>query len=328
MHRHSIESWQHDHVFGQDQPQEGERRTKWVIALTATTMVVEIICGIMFGSMALLADGLHMASHTAALGIAAFAYSYARRNAANPAFSFGTGKINSLAGFTGAILLLGFALLMAWESVERFWNPVGIEFNSAIFVAIIGLLVNGASVFLLSTGGNSGHSHSHSHDHSHDHSHGFENKDHSHHDHNLRSAYLHVLADALTSILAISALLAGKYLGWNWMDPCMGILGAILVTSWAWGLIRQSSKVLLDYEAPREISQAIREKIESVHDNQICDLHVWAIGPGKYSVALALVTHHPRDARHYKELIPDHLGVVHSTIEINVCSGNTNPEKC
>mgnify|MGYP005851822403 CR=1 FL=1 len=220
----------HDHIFGQDQRRAGESRTLIVIALTAVTMVVEIVAGWLFGSMALLADGLHMGSHAVALTISAAAYIYARKRAGDPRFSFGTGKVNALGGFTGAILLAGFALLMAGESIHRFIEPVPIRFNSAILVAVVGLVVNGLSVFIL---GDRGHGHNHHQDDGHHHDH--------HHDHNLRSAYLHVLADALTSVLAIAALLAGKYLGWNWMDPAMGIVGAILVARWSLGLIRQTS---------------------------------------------------------------------------------------
>jgi cation diffusion facilitator family transporter len=218
MHTESLDRWQHDHIFGQDQQRVGEKRTLIVIAVTATMMVVEITTGILFGSMALLADGLHMGSHAVALLIALIAYIYARRHAGDERFSFGTGKVNALAGFTGAVLLAVFALVMAWESFDRLLDPVPIAFNSAILVAVVGLLVNGGCALILDAG------HSHGNDH--------------HHDHNLRSAYLHVIADALTSVLAIAALLTGKYLGWNWMDPVMGMVGAALVARWSVGLLR------------------------------------------------------------------------------------------
>jgi cation diffusion facilitator family transporter len=233
MHTHNIESWRHDHSFGQEKVRQGEHRTLIVIAITAVMMVVEIAAGITFGSMALLADGLHMASHTAAIGIAAFAYVYARRHAFDKRFSFGTGKVNPLAGFASAVLLIVFAGLMAWESTERFFNPIDIAFNQAILVAIFGLIVNGASALIL---GHSGPDHEHGHDHSHGHHH-----DEKHHDHNLRAAYFHVLADALTSVLAIVALLAGKYYGLNWLDPVMGIVGALLVARWSLSLVRSTS---------------------------------------------------------------------------------------
>jgi len=218
---------EHEHHFDQHLPKSGESRTRWVVSMTAGMMVVEIAAGLMFGSMALLADGLHMASHTAALGLSIFAYVFARRRAHDPRFSFGTGKLNSLAGFASAIVLALFALLMVVESVGRFMNPVSIAYNEAIFVAFLGLVVNGISVVILrdrSDHHNVGESH--------------------HHDHNLLAAYLHVLADALTSLLAIAALLAAKYLGLEWMDPAMGIVGGILVARWSWGLLRGTSMVL------------------------------------------------------------------------------------
>ena len=222
-------AWQHDHTFGQDRRRPGELRTLVVVLLTVTTMVLEIVAGIVYGSMAVLADGLHMASHALALAISLFAYIYARRNAYNDRFSFGTGKVNSLAGFTGAILLALFALAMAWASCHRIIEPVPIAFNQAIVVAFLGLLVNGMSVIILGGG--------HSHQNGNQHEEADESSDSQHHggrehDHNLRSAYLHVLADALTSLLAIVALLAGKYLGLNWLDPVMGIAGAVLVGIW------------------------------------------------------------------------------------------------
>ena len=238
MHHERLDHWQHDHIFGQDKRRSGEARTLVVVGLTLAMMVWEILAGIIYGSMALLADGLHMGSHAVALGIAAFAYAYARKNAGSARFSFGTGKVNALGGFTGAILLAAFALYMVIESVGRFIQPVPISFDGAIFVSIIGLVVNGVSAWILG-GAEHDHGHSHGHDHGHHH-------DHSHHDHNRRAAYFHVLADALTSVLAIVALLAGKYAGWNWMDPMMGIIGAILVTRWSWHLLKDTSKVLLD----------------------------------------------------------------------------------
>ena len=216
MHSHDTDDWTHEHSFGQEQVQAGERKTIAVILITAIMMVVEIAAGLAFGSMALLADGLHMASHTVAIGIAAFAYIYARRHAFDPRFNFGTGKVNALAGFGSAVLLVIFVLFMAWESVLRFVNPVDIAFNQAIVVAVIGLAVNGVSAVILSQSPGHDHGHGHAHDHEHEHDH-----DHHHHDHNLRAAYIHVIADALTSLLAIFALLAGKYFGLNWLDPVM-----------------------------------------------------------------------------------------------------------
>jgi cation diffusion facilitator family transporter len=302
---------QHDHVFGQDRVRPGERRTLWVILITATMMVIEIAAGLVYGSMALLADGLHMGSHTAALGITTIAYVYTRRCAADSRFCFGTGKVNAFAGYTSAVLLALFALLMAWESVNRLFNPVGIAFNQAIVVAVLGLIVNGVSMIML---GGHGHDHDHDHPHADPHHH-----DHAHTDHNLRAAYLHVLADALTSLLAIFALLAGKYLGLNWMDPVMGIVGAILVARWSVGLIRDTSGVLLDHQAPAVMLEQIRAAIEGVDDNRITDLHIWSIGPGIYSATICLVSDAPRPPEHYKSLIPGDLGIVHTIVEVHHC---------
>ena len=301
MHHEKLHLWQHAHTFGQDEVRQGERRTLLVVLITATMMVVEIATGIIFGSMALLADGLHMASHTVALTINVIAYVYARRHAHDKKFSFGTGKVNALGGFIGAVLLAIFALMMAWESVERMIYPVTIAFNQAILVAIVGLIVNGASVFIL------GH-----------HDHG-EHEHHHHHDHNLRSAYLHVLADVLTSLLAIFALLAGKYIGLVWMDPLMGIVGAILVARWSVGLLSSTGGVLLDRQGPQRIQEKIKESIE-VNDDRIADLHLWSIGPNIYSVIISVVTHDPKPPQHYKDLLPANFGILHATIEVHQCS--------
>lgn len=317
MHSDNMQLWGHRHVFGQDQHRRGERRTLLVIALTAVTMVLEISTGIVFGSMALLADGLHMASHTVALGITALAYVYARRHAANPRFSFGTGKVNALGGFTGALLLAGFSLAMAWESMARFFAPVPIAFDQAIGVAVLGLLVNGVSVLLLGDGRDHGHAHGQGQDHHHSHSHS-----HSHeHDHNLRSAYLHVLADALTSLLAIFALLAGKYLGLAWMDPAMGIIGALLVARWSIGLLRDTSHTLLDRQAPDALCQRLRNAVESHGHDRVTDLHVWSIGPGLHAAELAVVTHDVLTPDGVKARLPKELRVVHATVEIHRCPG-------
>ncbi len=321
MHGHSIQQWQHDHVFGQDQVQAGERRMRIVLGLTAVTMVAEIAAGIAFGSMALLADGLHMGSHAAAIGIAAFAYGFARRHARDQRFSFGTGKVNALAGFTGALMLAVFALLMAWESILRFFDPVPIAFGQAIPVAVLGLAVNIASVIILG-----GHHHHHHDDTGHDHDHGHDHhRHHDHHrgadqDHNLRSAYLHVLADALTSVLAIVALLAGLYAGLDWLDPAMGIAGAILVANWSWGLLRQSGWVLLDRSAPDPLQTEIRAAIEGHTDERVTELHVWSIGPNRYAAIVSLATHQPKSPEHYKALLPRDRGLVHVSVEVHHCA--------
>ncbi len=273
-------------------------------------MVVEIATGILFGSMALLADGLHMASHAAALSINVFAYIYARRHAHDHRYTFGTGKVNALGGFTGAILLALFALIMAWESIKRFVYPVEIAFNPAIFVAVLGLIVNGVSVFIL------GYQNDHQHRDGNDHDH--------HHDHNLKAAYLHVLADALTSLLAIFALLTAKYLGLVWMDPFMGIVGAILVSRWSFGLIRDAGGVLLDKRGSEEIITKIKNCIEKDEKNRISDLHLWSVGPNIYAVIITVVTSNPKPAEHYKQLIPSDLNLVHVTVEVHQGARNLN----
>jgi cation diffusion facilitator family transporter len=234
-----------------------------------------------------------------------FAYVYARRHARDRRFSFGTGKVNSLAGFTGAILLALFALVMVWESVERLIFPVAIQFDQALVVAVIGLIVNGVSVFIL------GHEDDHDHHHDHDH-----HRTHGHkHDHNLRAAYLHVLADALTSLLAIAALLAGKYFGLFWLDPVMGIVGAALVARWSAGLLVTTARVLLDHQGPAETREEIREVIEQEANTTVTDLHLWQIGPGIYSLALTIAAEDPRPADYYRGLLPSGHGIVHVTIE-------------
>lgn len=273
-------------------------------------MLAEVAAGIVFGSMALLADGLHMASHATALVINLYAYVYARRHAHDARYSFGTGKINALGGFSGATLLAVFALMMVWGSVERIFHPVRIAFDQAIFVAVIGLIVNGASVFLL---GHPDDRHEHEegrHDHHHDHDH--------EHDHNLKSAYFHVLADALTSVLAIAALLVAKYIGFIWIDPLMGILGAILVCRWSIGLLRSTSAILLDRQS-ETIKTRVKQSIEAAGDSRVADLHVWALGPSIYGVVLSVVSHEPKSPQHYKQLLPSDLGLVHVTVEIHRC---------
>jgi cation diffusion facilitator family transporter len=320
MHQTNLATWQHSHAFGLDQRKTGESRTLAVAILTAVTMVVEVVAGLAFGSMALLADGLHMASHATALGIAVLVYVYARRRAGDSRFAFGTGKVNALGGYTSALLLTGFALYMAVESAVRFLAPMPIAFDQAIFVAVVGLLVNGVSVAILGVRhhGDGHDRHGDHYDHRrHDHLHNH----HRGHDHNLRGAYLHVLADALTSVLAIVALVAGKYAGAVWLDPAMGLVGALLVGRWAWGLIRDSSQTLLDRQAPAALCNAIRRSIDSCQDTRVADLHVWSIGPGLYAAELAIVSHDPAPPSTYKRLLPEGA-LAHVTIEVHRCPGN------
>ena len=304
MHYKDLRQWQHAHVFDQDRKRPGEFRTITVILITATMMIVEIMAGILFGSIALLADGLHMSSHVVALGINTLAYVYSRHRAGDGSFSFGTGKINAMGGFIGAVLLVLFALVMAWESVERLVNPVEIAFGQAILVAAIGLVVNLASLLILGHGGPHEHSNEH----------------HLDHDHNLKSAYLHVSADALTSVLAILALLSAKFLYLVWMDPLVGIAGAIMVSRWSFSLLRATTAVLLDRQGPERLRGTIRKAIESVGNDRISDLHLWSVGPNMYALIVCLVSHHPKSPSHYKHLIPDGLGLVHVTVEVHKCT--------
>jgi cation diffusion facilitator family transporter len=302
MHTESVERWVHDHTFGQDRKKSVERRTLAVSVITVLTMIVEIGAGVAFGSMALLADGLHMGSHASALAISVFAYRYTRTHATDARFNFGTGKVNSLAGFTSATILALIALAMIWESIGRFLSPVAIRFDQAILVALLGLIVNGACLAILGGHGSFRHDH------------------HDHHDHNFRSAYLHVLADALTSVLAIFALLFGKYLGQPWLDPFMGLVGATLVVRWSWGFLRSSARVLLDLQAPDEVLASIRKAIESEGDNRVSDLHVWSVGPGIYAAEIAIVSSRPLAPNDYYKLLPGKLGLVHVTVETHRCA--------
>ena len=268
----------HSHDFLGAAHDDNARRTQWVVVLTAAMMIGEIFAGYFTGSMALLADGFHMATHAGALGVAAAAYVYAKRHVANPRYSFGTGKVGELAGFASALVLFMIALGIAIVSAIRLANPVPVAFGDATLVAVLGLAVNIASAFLLS--GSPGHDHGHDHDHHHGHSHG--------HDNNMRAAYIHVLADALTSVLAIVALLAGRYLGWIWLDPLMGIVGAIVIARWSWTLVRDTSAVLLDSADPHLIEE-VRECIEGPGDARIADLHVWRVGPQAHAAIVSVV---------------------------------------
>ncbi len=329
MHTESIAQWQHTHIFGQDKIRSGEKRTLVVIVITALMMLVEITAGTLFGSMALFADGIHMGSHMVGLGISFIAYIYARKHAHSEQFSFGTGKVNALAGYSSAIFLVIIALYMGYESISRFVKPVPINYNDAILVALIGLIVNGVSIFILGEQGHTHdhdeeqeHEHNHNHDEEHDHELAHDHGEHTHTagaDHNLKAAYLHVLTDALTSVLAIIALLGAKYLKLSWMDPMMGVVGAILVIRWSIGLIQGTVKVLLDHQIPEAVQKRITGILESYKDTRVVDLHIWSIGPGIYSSEIGLVTKFPEAPEKYKEMIPIDTGVVHSTVEVHLC---------
>ncbi len=324
MHTESIERWMHDHTFGQDRKRSAERRTLVVIVITMLTMAVEIAAGMIFGSMALLADGLHMGSHASALAVSAFAYYYARRHARDGRFNFGTGKVGSLAGFASAVMLVLFALIMGGESIARFLSPVRIGFDRAILVAVLGLVVNGICLLILRDRGRDRAWHRH---HGRDrHVHLPPSRPPGREDHNLRSAYLHVLADAVTSFLAIFALLAGKYLGQGWLDPFMGVVGAALVARWSWGLLRSSAHVLLDMQAPAELVEAIRRAVESEGDSRVSDLHVWSVGPGIHAAEVVVVSSRPLDPDRYCDLLPRELGLVHVTVETHRCEPHDGEE--
>ncbi|MEL6474808.1 MAG: CDF family Co(II)/Ni(II) efflux transporter DmeF [Pseudomonadota bacterium] len=304
----------HEHVFLGANQERNERKVWLVIALTTTMMVVEITAGHWFGSMALIADGWHMSTHAGAMLIAVLAYRYARKNARNRQFSFGTGKVGDLAGFASAVVLVLIALLIGWESLVRLVEPVPISFNQAMIVAVVGLIINLVSAWLLRD------EHDHHHHHGHSHHHHGHNHDHHHghgQDNNLRAAYLHVLADALTSVLAIVALLLGRSYGWFWADPLMGIVGAIVISRWSWGLIRDTGSVLLDRVPDNgHIEAKIRETVETEADT-ITDLHIWQIGPGHYSVIASLASEAPKPASDYKDMLKDIEHVSHTTVEVH-----------
>ena len=280
-----LEQLTHDHVFLGNSHDRNARRTLWVVLLTAGMMVVEIVAGVLFNSMALLADGFHMATHAGALGVAAIAYAYAKKHANSRRYSFGTGKVGDLAGFASAMALGLVALGIAVESAQRLLSPQSVAFSEATIIAVVGLLVNLASAWLLGADHHHGHGHDHGHHHGHhDHAHGH---DHHHHDNNLRSAYVHVLADALTSVLAIVALLGGRYLGWVWLDPVMGLVGATVIAVWSWSLMRDTASVLLDAHESH-LEQEIREFVEGPGDARITDLHVWRVGPGAHAAIVSV----------------------------------------
>ena len=303
----SAERFSHDHQFLGASHDENARRTLWVVALTFVMMIGEIAAGYLTGSMALLADGFHMATHAGALGIAAAAYGFARRNANNRRYSFGTGKVGDLAGFASAMVLGLVSLGIAGESIFRLFEPTTVAFGEATLIAIVGLGVNILSAFLLI--GHHGHDHGHQHDHAHGHDH------HHHHDNNLRSAYVHVLADALTSVLAIAALLAGRYLGWVWLDPAMGIVGSIVIAKWAYNLMRDSAAVLLD-TTDEPVAAEIRELLEISDDVRISDLHVWQVGPQARAAIVSVVAAAGVTAEAIRERLAPVHELSHLTIEL------------
>jgi cation diffusion facilitator family transporter len=307
MHTHSLDRWRHAHVFLGERHERNERRTWAVVALTATMMVVEIVGGAIFGSMALIADGWHMATHAGALALAALAYRFARRHADDARFSFGTGKLGELAGFSSALILGMIAVLIGYESLSRLLNPIAIGFDQALAIAALGLAVNLASAWLL-RGDHAGHAHQNGGDGARRHG----------HDHNLQAAYFHVLADALTSVSAIVGLLAGRLYGWVWMDPLMGLVGAGVIALWSWGLIRASGAVLLDIVPSPELARQIRRRLE-VGGDRIADLHLWLVGPGHTAAIISIVSDAPQPPSAYKAKLDGLAGLSHVTVEVHAC---------
>lgn len=317
MHQTSITPWAHRHDFLGADHHRNERRALWVVWLTAVMMAVEIAAGALFGSMALLADGFHMATHAGALTISLLAYAFARRHTNDARFTFGTGKIGDLAGFTSAVILAVISVLIGLESAKRLVAPVSIHFDDAIAVACLGLVVNLVSAWLLQgEHDHPGHSHDHDAHHNEEHAH----HAHGHHDHNLRSAYLHVIADALTSLLAIVALLAGRFYGWVWMDPLMGVVGSLVIARWSWSLMRDTAKVLVDVVPDSRVATAVRERLE-INGDRVSDLHLWRVGPGHAAAVVTLISDHPEAPNIYKERLVDVHGLSHITVEVQPCLG-------
>jgi len=316
MNDHDLTRWAHNHGYttGNAAAERGTRLVTWI---TVTTMLVEIVAGWWFNSMAVLADGWHMSSHALAIGLAAFAYGAARKYATDPSFAFGTWKIEVLASYTSAIFLLGVAAAMIFGSLERLWAPQEIHYPEAMAVAIFGLVINLVCALILGNAHDHGHHHEHGHDHDHDHHH------HDHHDLNLKAAYIHVITDAATSVLAIAALAGGWFYGWAWLDPATGIVGAVLVALWAKNLIVQSGRVLLDREMDHPVVDEIREVISQLPANgntQLTDLHVWRVGTGAYACALSLLTHDQTlTPLQIRNALAVHEEIVHATVEIHRC---------
>ncbi|TCS61286.1 CDF family Co(II)/Ni(II) efflux transporter DmeF [Varunaivibrio sulfuroxidans] len=320
MHSKTIERLRHEHEFiDLESIRDGRRRVSIVIVLTVVTMALEIAAGTVFNSMALLADGWHMASHAGSLGIALFAYVYAQRHAANPSFTFGTGKVEYLGAFASAVALAMVAVLIAWDSLSRLLAPLTIRYDEAMAVAALGLVVNLVCAAILH-GGTGGHTHDHPHDHPVSHAAGEAHGSGPHHtDQNRRAAYLHVLADALTSILAIAALLMGRLFGWAWLDAVIGMVGAAMIARWAVTLMRDSARVLVDGDVDAHTVERVRRLIESDADNKISDLHIWKIGAGHLGAVISVVTHHQRPPAHYKALLKEVRDLSHVTVEILPC---------
>ncbi|HEV2248567.1 MAG TPA: CDF family Co(II)/Ni(II) efflux transporter DmeF [Terriglobia bacterium] len=310
MHKTDISIWQHEHNFCGD-TSSAEKRTRRVVALTGGMMLVEIVAGHFFHSMALVADGWHMGTHVAAFVLAALAYSYGRRHAKDARFTFGTGKVGVLGAFTSAIVLSMIAVLIAADSIGRLLAPQVIHFREAIVIAVVGLFVNLLSAFILKDDPHHHHGHDHAHGQGHEH----------HHDLNLRAAYIHVLADTLTALGAVVALTTGYFLGWVWLDPAMGLVGTLVILSWAYTLLRATGSILLDrVPVISDLPIVIREGIEADGDSKITDLHIWQLGAGKFAAIVSLVAHEPKTPKEYRAALRIHEELVHITVEVQVCS--------
>lgn len=327
MHRHHIERYQHSHVF-LARSRQAEQRTRMVIVLTILTMLAEIMAGTWCHSLALLADGWHMNTHAAALGLTALAYYFARRFAHDARFTFGTWKIEVLAGYTSALLLALVGAGIVYAAVERLVQPQDIRYHEALLVAVIGLVVNTVCAVILHGGHHAEHRHEHAH---HDdlaqphHQHTPHGRHDHHHDLNLRAAYLHVVADALTSMLAIVALLGGLWLGWRWLDPLVGVVGAAMILRWAWTLARDTGLILLDASAAPPLAAAIRAELEHDGDTRISDLHLWRVGVRQYACIVALIASQPKPPAHYRALLAHHPELVHVTVELQRCADACAP---
>ncbi len=313
MHATDISIWKHEHNFSGD-TSFAEKRTRMVVVLTAGMMLVEIVAGYFFHSMALLADGWHMGTHVAAFVLAALAYSYGRRHAKNERFTFGTGKVGVLGAFTSAIILSIIALVIAGDSIHRLLVPQTIHFREAIFIAVVGLVVNFISALMLKDE---------------PHHHGPRHAEHGHHHHdlNLKAAYVHVLADTLTALGAVVALSAGYYFGWVWLDPVMGLVGTVVILSWAYTLLRDSGSILLDrVPTSSDLPVVIREGIED-DDSKITDLHIWQVGVNKFAAVISVVAHNPKTPDEYRQALKVHEELVHVNIEVQLCASQQSAEK-
>ena len=314
MHSHSIDDFRHSHVFLGAAHARNERKTWTVIAICAAMMVAEIIGGLWFGSVALVADGLHMSTHAGALLIAALAYTYSRRYARDERLAFGTGKLGDLAAFTSAIVLAMISLLIGYESIDRFFNPVQIAFNQAIPIAVLGLGVNLLSAFLLRDDHDDAHAHVHGHERQEDLIASF------HRDHNLSAAFVHVMADAAVSVMVVIGLVAGRQFDWVWMDPVMGLIATFVILSWSWSLARAAGAVLLDVSPDPVLSRKIAARLEQAGD-RVSDLHLWRIGPGHLAAVVSLVSDHPNTPSFYKKRLAGLPGLPHVTVEVEPCPG-------